>query len=177
MSYDPNFPQYAPQPPAPRPKKKAGKIAALGCGGILALAVVGGCMAAVSSSSGDSKSSSNEGTSPSSAASKSSGQPKDTGNVKPPATEAEQFKSCVNKNGTTTEKKAVGHITKVTGSDTRNNVLDAPEVFTDFSGGLMGPHQGEGKLIASAFASCYKSDNGLVTVYDKDGEILANGKF
>jgi hypothetical protein len=58
MSYDPSFPQYAPQPPAPHPKKKAGKIAALGCGGILVIAVFGGCMAAISSSSGDSKSSS-----------------------------------------------------------------------------------------------------------------------
>lgn len=33
--------------------------------------------------------------------------------------------------------------------------------------------KGEGKLIASAFTSCYESDNRLLTVYDKDGEILA----
>lgn len=175
MTYGPNNPQYAPQPP--RPKRKAGKIAAFGCGSIVVLAIFGGCMAAITSSSNDSKSSASDGKSTSSAASKSSDQPKDTGNVKPPATEAEQFKGCINKNGTATERKAAGHITKVTGSGTRNDVLDAPEVFTDFSGGLMGPHQGEGKLIASAFASCYESDNGLVTVYDKDGEILANGKF
>ncbi|MFG2473618.1 hypothetical protein [Streptomyces fagopyri] len=91
--------------------------------------------------------------------------------------QAADFQSCVNKNGTATEKAAVRHVTKVTGADKRNNILDAPEVFTDFGGGLTGPHQGEGKLIASAFSSCYESDNGLVTVYDKTGEILANGTF
>ncbi|MFI8834424.1 hypothetical protein ACIGPN_25815 [Streptomyces afghaniensis] len=40
-----------------------------------------------------------------------------------------------------------------------------------------GPHQGEGKLIASAFTSRYESKNGLVTVYDKDGELLANANY
>ncbi|MGW3723563.1 hypothetical protein [Streptomyces sp. NPDC000851] len=74
-------------------------------------------------------------------------------------------------------KEAVKHVTKVTGADKRNDILDAPEVFTDFTGGLVGPHAGEGKLIASAFTSCYESDNGLVTVYDKDGEILANANY
>jgi hypothetical protein len=83
----------------------------------------------------------------------------------------------VAKTGTATEKTAVKHVTKVTGADKRNDILDAAEVFTDFSGGLMGPHQGDGKLIASAFTSCYESDNGLVTVYDKDGEILANANY
>ncbi|MFC9506751.1 hypothetical protein [Streptomyces sp. NPDC057002] len=51
------------------------------------------------------------------------------------------------------------------------------EQFTDYTGGIVGPHQGEGKLIASAFTSCYESENGLVTVYDKDGELLANANY
>ena len=92
-------------------------------------------------------------------------------------TQAEEFTACVNKNGTPTEKAAVGHVTKVTGADKQNNILDSVEVYTDFTGGLVGPHANEGKLIATAFTSCYESDNGLVTVYDKDAEILANANF
>jgi hypothetical protein len=65
----------------------------------------------------------------------------------------------------------------VTGADEQNDILDSAEVFTDYSGGLLGPHAGDGKLIASAFASCYDSENGLVTVYDKNGEVLSNGNF
>jgi len=95
----------------------------------------------------------------------------------PNQTQAEEFTACVNKNGTPTEKTAVKHVTKVTGADKQNNILDAAEVYTDYSGGMMGPHQGEGKLIATAFTSCYESDNGLVTVYDKDGEMLSNAQF
>jgi hypothetical protein len=43
MSYQPGF------PPPPPPKKNGGKIALIGCGGVLALALFGGCVAAVSS--------------------------------------------------------------------------------------------------------------------------------
>lgn len=51
MTYDPN---YAPQPP--RPKRKTGKILGFGCAGVLALALFGGCMAAITGgSSNDSK--------------------------------------------------------------------------------------------------------------------------
>lgn len=92
-------------------------------------------------------------------------------------TQVEEFTACVNKTGTPTEKTAVKHVTKVTGADKRNNILDAAEVFTDFTGGLMGPHQGDAKLIATAFTSCYESDNGLVTVYGEDGEMIANANF
>lgn len=91
--------------------------------------------------------------------------------------QAQTFADCVNKNGTPTEKAAAKHITKVTGTDKRNDVLDNAEVYTDFTGGLVGPHQGEGKLIAAAFTSCYKSDNGLVTVYDRNGKILATDNY
>jgi hypothetical protein len=93
------------------------------------------------------------------------------------STEAEKFQDCVTNTGTATEKEAAKHVTKVTGTEDVNNVIDAAEVFTDYAGGMLGPHQGDGKLIASAFASCYKSDNGLVTVYDEGGDLLANGRY
>ncbi|MET8094844.1 hypothetical protein ABZV29_00015 [Streptomyces sp. NPDC005236] len=56
------------------------------------------------------------------------------------------------------------------------------DVYTDYSGGMFGPHANDGKLIASAFADWQKSrgkssENGLVTVYDKGAETLSNGKF
>ncbi|MFD6414848.1 hypothetical protein [Streptomyces sp. NPDC060194] len=92
-------------------------------------------------------------------------------------TQAEAFQACVAKSGTPTEKSAVEDVTKVTGTDKRNDILDAAEVYTDFTGGMVGPHAGKGKLIASAFASCHESGNGLVTVYDQDGEILSSGNY
>lgn len=92
-------------------------------------------------------------------------------------TQAEEFTACVNKTGTPTEKKAVAHVTKVTGADKRNDIFDNAEVYTDYTGGLMGDHQGDAKLIATAFTSCYESDNGLVTVYGEDGQMIANANF
>ncbi|MCM1943153.1 hypothetical protein NC239_33620 [Streptomyces sp. G3] len=92
-------------------------------------------------------------------------------------TEAEEFQECVGRTGTASEKKAVKHVTKVTGADEHNRIADLAEVYTDFSGGMMGDHAGDGRLIASAFTSCYKSANGLVTVYDKDGELLATDRY
>lgn len=50
MTYDPYYqqqPQYNPQPPK---KSKVGRVLGFGCAGVLALALVGGCMAALSSS-------------------------------------------------------------------------------------------------------------------------------
>ncbi|MBC9727587.1 hypothetical protein [Streptomyces sp. TRM68367] len=188
----PNQPQQPQQPgygypgpgygaPAPQPPKKRGfaKIAGLGCAGIIALFVIVG----VATSGGGDDSTDNSGKDKAVVADDKpkADEAKDEQAKEQPAeetkTQAEEFQACVEKSGTSTEKKAVKHVTKVTGADKRNNILDAPEIFTDFSGGLMGPHQGEGKLIASAFTSCYESDNGLVTVYDKDGEILANANY
>ncbi|MFF3790854.1 hypothetical protein ACFYXW_12390 [Streptomyces sp. NPDC001981] len=92
-------------------------------------------------------------------------------------TQAEQFKAFINKNGTAAEKAASKHITKVQGGDKNNNILDTADVYTDFTGGMMGPHQGEGKLLASAFADWRDSENGLVTIYDAAGELLSNGNY
>jgi hypothetical protein len=132
---------------------------------VVGIIIIGGCSAATND--GGTKTGT-DGTKPAATAKSNSPAAK---------TQAEEFTACVNKNGTPTEKAAVQHVTKVTGADKQNNILDSVEVFTDFTGGLVGPHAADGKLIASAFTSCYESDNGLVTVYDKAGEILANGNF
>ncbi|MCX4644957.1 MULTISPECIES: hypothetical protein [unclassified Streptomyces] len=93
------------------------------------------------------------------------------------ASQAEQFKAFVAKNGTPKEKDAVAHVLKVQGADQQNDILDSADVYTDFTGGLMGEGSGPSKLIASAFADWKDSKNGLVTVYDANGEIITNGNF
>ncbi|MEU1080337.1 hypothetical protein ABZ368_08815 [Streptomyces sp. NPDC005908] len=93
------------------------------------------------------------------------------------ASQAEQFKAFVKENGTAQEKEAVAHVTKVQGADDRNDIFDTADVYTDFTGGIMGEGTGPAKLIASAFADWKQSENGLVTVYDADGELLGNGQF
>ncbi|MBB5129499.1 hypothetical protein FHS32_006286 [Streptomyces albaduncus] len=103
------------------------------------------------------------------------GSAKDEGAGK--ASQAEQFKAFVQKNGTAAEKEAVAHVTKVQGADEQNDILDSADVFTDFTGGLMGEGTGPAKLIASAFADWKQSENGLVTVYDAEGELLGTGNF
>ncbi|MFH9823456.1 MULTISPECIES: hypothetical protein [Streptomyces] len=182
-------PGYGQPPFQPLPPKKSnvGKIIGLGCAGIVGLFIAIGVISAVATNGDDSTDTSNKDKSvaaadrPTTDAAKNEPAKEEPAKEEAPAestkTQAEQFQACVAKTGTATEKTAVKHVTKVTGADKRNDILDAAEVFTDFSGGLMGPHQGDGKLIASAFTSCYESDNGLVTVYDKDGEILANANY
>lgn len=167
--YPPQQPGYGAPAPQPPKKRSVGKIAGLGCAGIIALFVIAGI--ATSGGSDDSGDTSNKDKAVAADSEPKKAEPADE---KP---QAEQFRACVAKNGTDTEKAAVKHVTKVTGADKRNDILDSAEVFTDFTGGLMGPHQGEGKLIASAFTSCYESKNGLVTVYDKDGELLATANY
>ncbi|GAA3851687.1 hypothetical protein GCM10023084_02400 [Streptomyces lacrimifluminis] len=157
-------------PPAPKKKSSFGKILGFGCLGIVALFVIVTVIAAALGG-GDSSDSSNKDKAVAAEAKKPT---KETVAEK---SQAAQFKDCVAKSGTATEKTAVKHVTKVTGVDKSNDIMDAAEVFTDYSGGLLGEHGSDGKLIASAFASCYESKNGLVTVYDKDGEILSNGNY
>ncbi|MFF2994598.1 hypothetical protein ACFVTC_08450 [Streptomyces sp. NPDC057950] len=176
--------------PAPRPpgKRGVGRVAVLGSLGALGLAVIIGIAGSAGGGGADGDDDGDSGASSSSSVhneaknearnearndSRDGSGAGDAG----PGSQAADFRSCVAKNGTATEKAAVRHITRVTGADERHNILDAPEVFTDFSGGISGPHRGEGELIASAFSSCYESDNGLVTVHDRTGEILAHGNF
>ncbi|WP_405554316.1 hypothetical protein [Streptomyces sp. NBC_01171] len=170
----PGAPQQWGPPPQPPKKTGAGKIIGLGCLGIIGLFVLIGIIAAVAgggdSDEGSKKPAAAHST-PKGEAGKKADKPADT------TSQAQQFQACVAKTGTPGEQAAVKHVTKVTGADKRNDVLDAAEVYTDFKGGLMSKDAGQAKLIASAFTSCYKSDNGLVTVYGSDGDMMANANY
>ncbi|MFC8985044.1 hypothetical protein ACFTXK_05720 [Streptomyces sp. NPDC056956] len=171
------YPQpFGPGAPMPQPPKKrsVGKIAGLGCAGLLAFSVL---IAVAAGGGSDDPADTGNKDKAVAADDKPRAKEKEKDEPEETRTQAEEFQDCVEKSGTSGEKAAVEHVTKVTGADKRNNLLDSAEVFTDFTGGLLGPHQGEGKLIASAFASCYESDNGLVSVYDETGELLANGNY
>lgn len=87
------------------------------------------------------------------------------------------FVDGVNSHGTAQEKDAVKHVTKIQGVEKFNDILDAPSVYTDLKGGITGGSHGTCKLIVSAFADAFTSDNGLVTVYGADGDLICNGKF
>ncbi|MGW2465897.1 hypothetical protein [Streptomyces bauhiniae] len=172
----PGAPQQWGPPPQPPKKAGVGKILGLGCLGIIGVFVLIGIIAAViGGGSGDDSGKD----APAAASSTPKGEP--TKQAEKPAeatkSQAQEFQACVAKKGTPTEQAAVKHVTKVTGADKRNDVLDAAEVYTDFSGGLMSKDAGQAKLIASAFTSCYQSDNGLVTVYGSDGDMMANANY
>lgn len=175
---------YPQQPGYPQPPKKRniGKILGIIAASFVGLIVI----AAIAGGGGDSTDSSNKDKAVAVASDKPKGEEpaaepaKDETAKEEPAedkSQAEQFKDCVAKSGTPAEKTAVGHVTKVTGADKSNDILDAAEVFTDYSGGFMSENNGDAKLIASAFASCYESENGLVTVYGSDGDMISNGNY
>ncbi|MCZ9340456.1 hypothetical protein NGM37_22110, partial [Streptomyces sp. TRM76130] len=143
-------------PPQPPKKSGVGKIVGLGCAGLLALFVVVGLIgAAVSGGDGDSADTSSKDKAVAADAEPKSERSAETAGEGEAAAEeeeteaagtgsqAEQFRACVAKNGTATEKAAIEHVTKVTGADRRNDIFDTAEVFTDYTGGLMGPHQGD----------------------------------
>ncbi|GLW46962.1 hypothetical protein Stsp02_26240 [Streptomyces sp. NBRC 14336] len=145
-------------------------------GGVLVgLIVVGGCTAAMNGSDSGPQTGTDGAKPAAGADSKGAGSGK--GEAVARKTQAEEFTDCVNRTGTPTEKAAAKHVVKVTGADKRNDILDNAEVYTDFTGGFMSSNAGDAKLIASAFTSCYESDNGLVTVYGEDGEMIANANF
>ncbi|MFE5757527.1 hypothetical protein ACFQ7M_19485 [Streptomyces massasporeus] len=172
----PQQPGWAAPPPQPPKKRSTGKTVGFGCLGVLIVAIIIAIAAALGGSSGDT-SKNDPGTEDTSTSQPETSQSGKEKKEEPTRSQADIFKECVAQKGTPTEKTAVKHVTKVTGADEQNNILDSAEVFTDYTGAIAGPHAGDGKLIASAFATCYDSDNGLVTVYDKDGEILSNGNF
>ncbi|WP_081239244.1 hypothetical protein [Streptomyces viridosporus] len=150
-------------------------------GAVVGIVVIG----AVSANSGDTDGGSGDKGSSAAAEQQSGGTKRDGAfDAKPAddksaekASQAERFKAFVQKNGTASEKEAVSHVTKVQGADEQNDILDTADVYTDFTGGITGEGTGPAKLIASAFADWKQSENGLVTVYDADGELLGNGKF
>lgn len=175
----PQQPGY-PQPQPPR-KRSIGKILGITAAVFVGLIVIG---AIAGGGSDDSTDTSNKDKAVAASSDKPKAAAEDAADKpaeeKAPAedkSQAEQFKDCVAKSGTPAEKTAVKHVTKVTGADKSNDILDAAEVFTDFTGGFMSENNGDAKLIASAFASCYESKNGLVTVYGSDGDMISNGNY
>ncbi|MFD5052196.1 hypothetical protein [Streptomyces tendae] len=150
-------------------------------GAVVGIAVIGALSANAGDGDGDAKSdnrtsaSAGEKTGGASEAKPAEDKAEDKAEEK--ASQAEQFKAFVQKNGTPKEKDAVSHVTKVQGADEQNDILDAADVYTDFTGGIMGEGTGPAKLIASSFADWKDSENGLVTIYDADGELLGNGQF
>ncbi len=188
-----------PQPP----RRNTGKIVGFSCLGVLALFVVLGIVVAAvgggdddkkstasssqakddsakddaAKSGGDAKSDKGDKSDKSGTGAKDDDKSGAKSDEKATGSQADQFKACVAKKGTAGEKDAVQHVTKVTGTDKRNDILDSAEVFTDFTGGFMSANAGDAKLITSAFTSCYESDNGLVTVYGKDGDMITNGNY
>ncbi|MEV7466136.1 hypothetical protein AB0O20_06425 [Streptomyces kronopolitis] len=189
MTYQP-APGQQPHPgmyPPPPPKKLGtGAKIGIGCGGAFAALLVIGIIGAAVGGGSDDK--------PSTKADKAAAAPKEEAKAKSdakpaekknkpkpkpaaPESAADQLKAFINKRGTPAEKTAATHITKVQGAGDQNNILDTADVYTDYTGGMIGPHAADGKLIASAFADWKNSKNGLVTIYDAKGEILSNGKF
>ncbi|MGW5472867.1 hypothetical protein [Streptomyces chartreusis] len=175
----PQQPGWGGPPPQPPKKRSIGKILGITGAVLVGLIVIG----AVAGGGDDSTDKSNKDK----AVAATSNKPKaaeeqaaeEPAKEEPAAdkSQAEQFKACVTKSGTDSEKAAVGHVTKVTGTDKTNDILDAAEVFTDYKGGFLSDNAGDAKLIASAFASCYESKNGLVTIYGSDGDMIANGNY
>lgn len=173
------YPPVAPYQPEP-PKKKSWvarhKVLTV-IGAIIAVFIVGG----IASGGGEDTGSDTAKTAPDKAAdAKPAGdaaKEKPADEPKKELSQADQFKEFVAKNGTGPEKAAVKHVTKVQGAGEQNDLLDAADIYTDYKGGIMSPNQGDAKLLASAFADWKDSKNGLVTVYDEAGELMANGNF
>ncbi|MFC9882944.1 hypothetical protein ACFVJW_25660 [Streptomyces libani] len=190
--------QQPPTPPgmyaSPPPKKMgAGAKIGIGCGGAFGALVLIGVIAAAMGGGDTGTQAENKPGKTATAPAKERAKERVKGSAEPaeakpeekpeekpkaaPRSPADRFKAFVTKNGSANEKAAIGHVTKVQGAEEQNDILDSVDIYTDFTGGLMGPHQSEGKLIASAFADWKDSKNGLVTVYDVKGELLANGNF
>ncbi|BDH11513.1 hypothetical protein [Streptomyces hygroscopicus] len=175
---------YAPPPPK---KKSAAAKVGIGCGGAFgALVLIGIIAAAVGGSDAEPQADKpgkpgKAATAPAKGKAQGAAEPAEAepkGKPKAAHTSpADQFKAFVAKSGSANEKAAIGHVTKVQGAEEQNDILDSVDIYTDFTGGMVGPHQSEGKLIASVFADWKQSKNGLVTIYDAKGEILSNGNF
>lgn len=88
----------------------------------------------------------------------------------------EGFKACIQQKGMVAEKTAGTHVTKLSNMDDWNGILDNPKIWTNYKGGFAA-HAAEGNVLASVFADCYSSKNGLVTVYDVDGHVMGTGQF
>lgn len=174
----PTQPVYGYAPPPQQPKKKGKKWLYILIGAAVFLVII------VAASSNGSKGTSDDTSGTSNAKTSHTSAPKDTGKKadKPAQSPVEAFQAYVGKHGSTAERAAVKHVTKVQGADEKNDILDQADIYTDFSGDLVSGDAASGKLIASAFRDWQssrgkESKNGLVTVYNKSGEMLSNGKY
>lgn len=172
--------QYPPQPPpgygpqAQPPKKKRGKGCLFGALGVLVVGVIAIAASTSGSKDGDTGSKVSGSKPPAHTAQKDSG--------KTDQNPVHAFQAYVTQHGTPNERSAVKHVTKVQGADSKNDVLDSAEVYTDFKGDMVSADASKGKLIASAFRDWEESrgkasKNGLVTVYNRSGAILSNGNY
>lgn len=164
-----------PQPPVP-PKKRS--KAKLGCLGVLAVIVIGG-IASVAGSGSDDTSAGAASSAASTGSSKGTGSPKAAA---PQQSTVDAFKAYVKKHESAKTREAAAHVTKVQGADKKNDILDTADIYTDYTGDLVSADAGNAKLLASAFADFQAgrgkaSKNGLVTVYNADGDILSNGNY
>lgn len=173
----PGYPQQFGHLQQPAPSKKRSK-AKLGCLGVLAVIVIGGIASVAGSGSDDSSSSTASASSDTaSSASSSSSKP-----AAPQQSTVDAFKAYVKKHESAKTREAAAHVTKVQGADKNNDILDTADIYTDYTGDLTSADTGNAKLLASAFADFQAdrgkaSKNGLVTVYNADGEILSNGNY
>ncbi|MDX3134407.1 hypothetical protein PV367_32515 [Streptomyces europaeiscabiei] len=85
---------------------------------------------------------------------------------------ADHFKAFVNTHGTSAERAAVSHVTKVHRPAPPAGDTDATDVHTDFTGGSPGGGTGPARLISAAFAGWKHDERGRVTVYDSADEVL-----
>lgn len=152
--------------------KKVQKFA-IGFASVVALVVVGSAVA----SAGGSDTTAKPNPAPNAAPSAPAKTEGDTNPQPTPVkkTALQEFQACVAKGGTPNEKAAVKHVVKLSGMDDWNGILDNPKAFADWNGGIK--RSADATLIASAFADCYESDNGLLTVYSADGHVAGNGQF
>ncbi|MEU9123470.1 hypothetical protein AB0C96_26970 [Streptomyces sp. NPDC048506] len=177
------FPQQPGYPQPPVPPKKRSK-AKLGCLAVLAVIVIGG-IASVAGAGSDDSSAGAETSAASTGSSKSSGSSKGAGSSKdvtPQQSTVDAFKAYVKKHESAKTREAAAHVTKVQGADKKNDILDTADIYTDYTGDLVSADAGNAKLLASAFADFQSSrgkasKNGLVTVYNADGDILSNGNY
>ncbi|UKY54539.1 hypothetical protein [Streptomyces inhibens] len=171
-------------PPPPPKKMSAGAKVGIGCGSafgaiivlVIIGAVVGGNHAKPKAAKPDKVASAPKQDQAKDDAKPAQEKPK-TESKAAPKSQAQRFKDFINASGTSKQKAAAKHITSVQGADEKNGILDSAEIHTDYTGGLLGPNGGNGKLLASVFAEWQHSKNGLVTVYDEGGEILSNGNY
>lgn len=186
-AHQPGLPQQSVHPQPPVPPKKRSK-AKLGCLGVLAVIAIGG----IASVAGSGSDNSSAGT-PSSAASStaSAGSAKGGGSAKgtdsanttaPQQSTVDAFKAYVKKHESAKTREAAAHVTKVQGADENNDILDTADIYTDYTGDMISADAGNAKLLASAFADFQSSrgkasKNGLVTVYNADGDLLSNGNY